>query len=101
MGMQYHWTMSGTDFWAQKLEYVLSIRLLFQGDLIDSRMTSDEIGCLNHCAHVDECHWYSFERSVGTCHLMRNCPSLNNGMVNYISGQVECQVEEPYSITIY
>ena len=83
--------------WIKKSNIFL---VLFQGDLIHTTIASDEDGCLNQCANVDGCHWYSFDRNFdsfdrGTCLCMRNCPSLNE-MFEFVSGQVECQVKIPY-----
>ena len=79
--------------------------ILFQGDLIHTTIASDEDGCLNQCANVDGCHWYSFDRNFdsfdrGTCLCMRNCPSLNE-MFEFVSGQVECQVKIPYCKKVF
>ena len=59
--------------------------------MIDTYEDYDEVTCLYQCTLVDGCAWYSFERNVGNCLLLKDCPSLNEEL-NYISGQVECQL---------
>ena len=63
----------------------------FQGEVIGTYEDYDEITCLYQCTLVDGCAWYSFDRNVATCLLLKDCPSLNEEL-NYISGQVECQL---------
>ena len=66
--------------------------IILQGELIDTSVESDEVSCLYQCTLLDECAWYSFEVSFGTCLLLKDCPSVNEER-KYLSGQVECQLE--------
>ena len=62
---------------------------LFQGQVLDTIEATNEVDCWYQCTIHDGCQWYSY--GLGSCLFFNDCPSLNEDLEDYISGQVECQ----------
>ena len=48
--------------------------------------------CLSKCQETKGCEWYSFQNSKQTCFLLQNCPTLNEELDDFTSGQKSCQL---------
>ena len=60
-----------------------------QGEVLDINEATNEVDCWHQCTIYDGCQWYSY--GLVSCLFFNDCPSLNEDLEDYISGQVECQ----------
>ena len=64
-------------------------KIVFQGQILGTSEATNEVDCWYQCTIYDGCQWYSY--GLGSCLFFNDCPSLNEDLKDYISGQVECQ----------
>ena len=69
--------------------YVKRRKKIFQGQVLDTIEATNEVDCWYQCTIHYGCQWYSY--GSGYCLFLSDCPSLNEDLEDYISGQVECQ----------
>ena len=58
--------------------------------MLDVNEATNEMDCRYQCVIHDGCRWFSY--GLGSCFLFNDCPSLDEDLKDYISGQVECQL---------
>ena len=73
--------------------------IYFQGDTIDVIVAQDNNECLSKCQETKRCEWYSFQNSKQTCFLLQNCPTLNEELDDFTSGQKSCQLSTTTEMT--
>ena len=71
------------------MPYMKQRKKLFQGQVLDTIEATNEVDCWYQCTIHDGCQWFSY--GSGYCLFLNDCPSLNEDLEDYISGQVECQ----------
>ena len=65
-------------------------KIVFQGQILGASEATNEVDCWHQCTIYDGCQWYSY--GLGSCLFLHDCPSLNEDLEDYISGQVQCQL---------
>ena len=57
-------------------------------DIIDAQ---SEVDCWAKCKDDDGCAWYSLDTIQKSCYLLQNCPTIDEDLEYFTSGQVTCQ----------
>ena len=65
-------------------------KIVCQGQILGASEATNEVDCWHQCTIYDGCQWYSY--GLGSCLFLHDCPSLNEDLEDYVSGQVECQL---------
>ena len=80
-------------FWKNLLSkiHLFSI-ILFQGITINVGEEQYEDDCLSKCQDTEGCEWYSYHISMKNCFLFTTCPTIDETLVDFTSGQKTCQL---------
>ena len=65
--------------------------IIFKGEIIESYVIPSKDECLLLCRGEVTCQWFSYDLRQKICFLLYSCPELNENLVDYLSGQVNCQ----------
>ena len=64
----------------------------FQGDIVSTLTTDSSIECLEK-SRSENSSWFSFDTVHSICVTYKNCPSINEELNSYLSGQSSCPIK--------
>ena len=76
----------------QILNIALFSTIELQGEIVSTLTTNSTIDCLER-SRAENSTWFSFDTIHSICLTFRTCPSINEGLNSYLSGQSSCPIK--------